>query len=197
MKKRLLVFLFSLALSVAFAQDRIVKVNGEEMLARVLEITLEEILYRQPDSLLVDTLRVPVTEVFMVRFENGAKEVFAQNLPENKAGAEEVLSSTQYYLLGRQDAIRYYKGTGTLWGSAASSALLFPYGYAGSALLGLTPPKARKNTVSNVTLLSNPDYVRGYEEQARSTKGNKALAGAGIGTGVVLGAVLVMILTWR
>lgn len=84
-----------------------------------------------------------------------------------------------------------------MWGSAATSALLFPYGYAGSAIIGLTHPRAHRNQVSDMALLSYPEYVRGYEEQAKRKKGTKALAGAGIGTGVVLGAVILILSTWH
>ncbi|GAB3536581.1 hypothetical protein GCM10027443_27270 [Pontibacter brevis] len=197
MKRNLIFILLTLLLQSAFAQDQIVKVNGDEIPARVLEITLEEILYRQPDSLEEAVFRIPNAEVFMIRYENGTKEVFTQNLPGNEAVTDKVMSSTELYLLGKRDASMYYKGNGVMWGSAASTALAFPYGYAGAAVLGLTSVKAHKNRVSDMALLSYPDYVRGYEEQAKSKKARKAIAGAGIGTGVVLGAVILILSSWQ
>ncbi|MFD3001794.1 hypothetical protein ACFS7Z_15580 [Pontibacter toksunensis] len=197
MKRNLILILLTLLLQNAFAQDYIVKVNGEEIPARVLEITLEEILYHQPDSSAEVVLRLPKTEVFMVRFENGAKEVFSENLQDNKVVTAAALTPDQLYLLGKRDAIQLYKGEGVLWGSAAS-ALIFPYGLAGSAVLAFTPPNVHQNRVSDRELLSYPDYVKGYKDQAKKRKIGKAAAGAGIGTLVGIAATVAIILsTWQ
>lgn len=141
MKRNLLIVILTLLLQTAFAQDYIVKVNGDEVSARVLEITLDEVLYHQPDSSAEVILRMPKADVFMIRFENGTKEVFTENLPGNEGMAEEVLTADQLYLLGKRDALQYYKGNGVMWGSAASTAMLFPYGYAGAAIFGLSLPE--------------------------------------------------------
>jgi hypothetical protein len=194
MKRILLFVLFAFAVQSASAQDYIVKINGEEIFARVLEITLQEVIYQQPaDSLKEITERIPRSEVFMVRFANGTREVFGENLPE--AQVTEVLrTSDEMYMLGKQDALKYYKGTGAMWGSAASS-LIWPYGYAGSLAIGLTRPKAQNHPVSDYNLLTDPHYVRGYEDQAKKKKGRKALAGAGIGTVAIFGTVLYILST--
>lgn len=197
MKRNLLCIMLTLLLHSAFAQDTIVKVNGDEIPARVLEITLNEILYHQPDSSQEVILRLPKAEVFMIRFENGTKEVFTENLPGNAAVAEEVLTADQLYLLGKNDALLYYRGNGVLWGSAAS-ALVFPYGLAGSAVLAFTPPSVNHNRVSDVALLSYPDYVRGYKEQAQKRKIGKAAGGAALGTLVgVAATVLIILSAWH
>lgn len=197
MKRHLLLIMLTLVLQSALAQDFIVKVNGDEIPARVMEITLQEVVYLQPDTTEEMTFRIPKKEVFMIRFGNGTKEVFTENLPEQKAIAEEALSAEQLYRLGTRDAILYYKGNGVMWGSAASTALLFPYGLAGAAILGFTPPGLHPDKVSDVGLLSYPEYVRGYQGQAKRQKRKKAAAGAGIGAAVVVGAVLVVLSTWQ
>jgi hypothetical protein len=195
--KRILSILFMILLHQhVYAQDKIVKVSGEEIPARVLEITLHEILFQHPDSLQGITQRLAKSDVFMVRFENGTKEVFAQNLPGSTA-AEALRTPDEMYNLGRQDALKYYKGNGAMWGSAASSLVMFPIGLAGSLAIGATPPKVEKQPVSDVQLLMDPAYVKGYKEQAHRKKKGKALAGVGIGAGIQLAMVMFILAAWK
>lgn len=197
MKKYLLLSLLVLLLQNAFAQDVIIKLTGEELVARVKEITLQDIVFQHPDSAQGIMHRIAKADVFMVRFANGTKEVFTQNLPENQLTSAEATNTADMYLLGREDAIRYYKGNGAMWGSAAC-ALVFPYGLAGSAIIGFTRPKAHNHMVSDVRYLSDPHYIKGYEEQARRKKIGKAAAGAGIGTATIFVAAFAIVLgTWQ
>jgi hypothetical protein len=178
-----------------YAQDKIVKITGEEIPARVLEITLHEILFQHPDSLQGVTWRIPKTDVFMVKFENGTKEVFEQHLSDSLSSRAQGLTPDQLYRLGKEDASLYYKGNGAMWGSAASSLVMFPIGLAGSIAIGATPPKIKPDRVSDISLLSEQDYLLGYKEQAHRKKKGKALAGAGIGVGVQLGLLILFITT--
>ena len=72
-------FLFVLAISgfnnISFAQDVIMLKNGDEINAKVIEIGISEIKYKkfeaQGDTLVV----IPKTNVFMIKYENGTKDV--------------------------------------------------------------------------------------------------------------------------
>lgn len=178
--------MLTLVLQGAVAQDYIIKLNGDEIPARVLEVTLEDVVYHHPDSAEVLTFRIPKAEVFMIRFENGTKEVFTQNQAENDTATAGVLSPDQLFQLGTQDALQYYKGNGVMWGSAASTAVFFPFGLAGAVVLGIMPPDVHPNKVSDAALLAYPEYVLGYEKQAKKKRRKKALAGAGIGSAVAV-----------
>ncbi|MBR5835522.1 MAG: hypothetical protein IKY66_05095 [Bacteroidales bacterium] len=76
--KRLFAFVvlvFAVAAS-SFAQDIIVRKNGDEIVARVLEVTPEVVKYRhyhEPHGVVYSARK---TEVLMVRYENGRNEVF-------------------------------------------------------------------------------------------------------------------------
>ena len=72
----LLLALALLAAGRAHAQDLLTKHNGEEVQAKVLEITPLEIKYRRTDNPNGPLISVYKTEVFMIRYANGAKEVF-------------------------------------------------------------------------------------------------------------------------
>ena len=65
-----------LAAGRAHAQDLLTKRNGEEVQVKVLEITPLEIKYRRTDNPDGPLISVYKADVFMVRYANGAKEVF-------------------------------------------------------------------------------------------------------------------------
>ncbi|MEI6123591.1 MAG: DUF2846 domain-containing protein [Bacteroidota bacterium] len=74
--KKLFLFLIGILLfNFLSAQDIIIKKNGDEISAKIQEVGITEIKYKKvdnPDGPLFSILK---TEVFMIKFENGTKEV--------------------------------------------------------------------------------------------------------------------------
>ena len=194
MKKSVLLLLLLALTQNAFAQDRIVKLNGDEILARVLEIGLQEVKFQHPDSLQGVLHSMPKSDIFMIQFANGTKEVFSQNLTENQPQNLSHADPNSMYQLGREDARRLYKGNGAMWGSAGC-ALFLPYGLAGSAAIGLVRPRAFRNPVSNISYLADPNYVKGYEQQAHRKKVGKVAAGAGIGVATITAIAVAIVVS--
>lgn len=159
------------------AQDLILKTSGEEINVKITEINPADILYKKPDSLAGRTFTIPKKDVFRVSYASGDMELF-NHLPP--AGAEP--SQADLSDLGRQDARRYYKGNGAMWGSAASMFLMTFYG---SVIIAAVPPKINPAQVSDANLLRHPAYVRGYVRQAHKRKVGKAATGAGIGLAAI------------
>ncbi|UOQ98486.1 hypothetical protein MUN81_03120 [Hymenobacter sp. 5317J-9] len=76
MRTCLLVFLFLLlAGGAARAQDVLTKRNGEELKVKVVEITPSEVKFRRADNLDGPLISVWRTDVFMIVYANGVKEV--------------------------------------------------------------------------------------------------------------------------
>jgi hypothetical protein len=72
-------------------QDLILKKNGEEIKAKVSEVLDKEIKYRKADNLTGPVYSILKTEVFMIKYENGTKDVFneqpavvPEKVPEKK-----------------------------------------------------------------------------------------------------------------
>ena len=192
MKKYLLILLAVLGAQLVMAQDVIVKINGEELQARVLEITTTDVMYLSADT--TDTLnyRIAKTEVFMIRFANGTKEVFQENLPGTVAATATIVDPALMYEQGRQDARLHYNGTGAMLGSAAS---VFVAGPVGPIIIGAVKPRAKNNNMLQPDLAQNPDYKRGYEKQAHNRKIGKAALGFGIGTGASIMYLLLSVMS--
>lgn len=75
--KRLTAFfiLLSCITNYLFSQDLIVLKNGDEIKSKVLEITPAEIKYKKFDNLDGPTVTILKTDVFMIKYQNGTKEV--------------------------------------------------------------------------------------------------------------------------
>lgn len=60
------------------AEDIITLRTGEDIAAKILEVSTTEIKYKRMDNVEGPTFVVPVSEVLIVRYENGSNQVFEQ-----------------------------------------------------------------------------------------------------------------------
>ena len=74
----MLAILFMVCIPTLWSQDNIILNNGIEIKAKVVEISDAYVKYQKPEDGKQLVLSIPRTDVFMVRYENGMKEVFAQ-----------------------------------------------------------------------------------------------------------------------
>lgn len=80
--KKTLSFVFALAVFfTANAQDVLLKRNGEEVQVKVQEIDSELIKYKRYDNLEGPLISIAKRDVFMIKYENGTKEVFKDTAP--------------------------------------------------------------------------------------------------------------------
>jgi len=93
MKKNIITtILISFALSPCFAQDVITIKSGDDIQAKVSEITPMEVKYKKFDNLNGPIYSIPKTEVFMIKYENGTKDVF--NLSNKPVESKEKVINT-------------------------------------------------------------------------------------------------------
>ncbi|MDR3340670.1 MAG: porin family protein [Candidatus Symbiothrix sp.] len=97
MKKMLFIFvLLVVAVSAMNAQDVITMKNGDEIKTKVLEISANEVKYKKFGNANGPTYTILKSEIFMIKYENGEKDVFNKTSPkpaeaevkENTEGAE-------------------------------------------------------------------------------------------------------------
>jgi hypothetical protein len=72
-------FCFSFTIS-THAQDKIMFIDGTEILSKVIEINNNEIKYKQFDNQNGPTIITLKKNIFIIKYENGTKEVFTENL---------------------------------------------------------------------------------------------------------------------
>ncbi len=183
--------LLGMALNSA-AQDVVIKKDGAEIEAKVLEILPEEIKFKyhnNPDGPVITVLK---EDVFMIKYANGTKEVFKTEKAEkpddnnhnnwrSKPGAEGRLSAKDMYLQGQIDAKNNYKANGPFMAGFISTLLFPPAGIITATAISLTPPKQHNLNLPDVTLTNNHDYYDGYIRQAKRKKAGQVWIGAGTG----------------
>ena len=76
MRIYLLLTLLAFCISIAHAQDQLIKRNGEELTVKVMEITPAEVKFHRTDNPDGPLISVWKSDVFMIRYANGTKEVF-------------------------------------------------------------------------------------------------------------------------
>jgi hypothetical protein len=177
-------FLLCTALIVQ-AQDTILRTDGDEVKARVLAITPTDVAYvptTEPPS--TDTLHLRATEVFLIRYANGTKEIL-HDTTAVASTVEKPRTAQEMNNQGRLDAKRYFKPRGAFWGTAGATFLSTPYagvgGIATGVAIAVTPPKRHNMIVPDQALLNDNNYVSGYQKQAQRQKLGKAAGGFGVG----------------
>lgn len=93
MKKVFASCLFLLGASVLNAQDVLTKRNGDELQVKVMKISADEVEYKKWSNLDGPSYVVPKAEVFMIKYQNGDKEVFDSASAAKPADASAVPSA--------------------------------------------------------------------------------------------------------
>jgi len=81
--KFLILIISFLAIEVK-AQDLIILKNGDEAQAKVLEVTAAEIKYRRFDNPEGPIYTINKSEVFLIKYENGTKDIFNEARPKRE-----------------------------------------------------------------------------------------------------------------
>lgn len=189
--KKSIVFVLFLFSSMGFAQDLLTKKNGEDISAKVLEVTTTEIKYKKFDDLNGSIFTILKSEVLLIRYENGTKDIFVN---EEKTGSNLFLNNNPF-AQGQADALQYYKeykvaSTGTLVATSLFSPL---WGLVPAIATSSTPPQEINLDYPNKTFWSNPEYVNGYTTKAKKIKQDKVWTNYAIGSGAWLVIVTLFI----
>lgn len=94
MKKLVFSVLTSIfTISICFSQDIMTKKSGEDIQANVLEVTTTEIKYKKFESQNGPTYSILKSDVLMIRYKDGTKDIFAQEKNSNVASAPSTTNS--------------------------------------------------------------------------------------------------------
>ncbi|MBO9594130.1 MAG: hypothetical protein J7599_14585 [Niabella sp.] len=192
MRKIILTVLTSVFITaVGFSQDTITVKSGEDIQAKVLEVTKTEIKYKKYDNQNGPTFTMDKSEVSMIRYENGTKDLFREEKKTEEITAQ---SGKDLYMQGRADASRYYRkykgaGTGTLiTGLVSPLAGLVP-----AIICSTSEPKDKNLNYPDAALMQKSDYYNGYTTRAKRIKQGKVWKNWGIAFGVNVVAAIILV----
>ncbi|NTW32804.1 MAG: hypothetical protein HGB12_09295 [Bacteroidetes bacterium] len=186
------IFIVFIAFTHSFSQDVITKKTEENLQAKVLEIGPTEIKYKRFDNPDGPTYTILKSDVIMIRYENGSKDIFDEDQYVNNTSTINT-NTNDLFVQGQLDAMKYYKGYRGAGTATLIIGLLSP-------LAGLVPAIACSSTYPNGVnlmcpnsdLMKKTDYYNGYSTRAKKIKSGKVWSNWGIAFGVNLGLVLVM-----
>jgi hypothetical protein len=191
MKKKFTIFFFFLfTATFCFSQDLLTKKSGEDIKVKVLEVSANEVKYKKFDNLNGPTFSILKSDLIMVRYENGTKDMFN----ETRKTEEIIPLNRDLFREGQADATRYYKGYRTAGTTVLITSLLF------SPLVGLIPaglcstadPKEENLNYPSADLMKKAEYAEGYNQKAKKIKQNKVWTNLGVAFGINLALVLAL-----
>ena len=185
--KLIIVFLTLITVSQCFAQDIITKKNSEDIKAKIIEVNSSEIKYKKFDNLNGPTFTISKSEILIIRYENGSKDVFSESESRVASG-----SSGDMRMKGKQDAMTNYKGkkSGAGWTLATSIVLSPLFGLIPAVACSSAEPSDDNLNYKDGELMKDNTYNQAYVEQAHKTKKKKIWKNYGIGSGVWLLLIL-------
>jgi hypothetical protein len=191
MKKTFLLAVQIIFATICFSQDVIIKTNGDEIKSKILEVGQNEIKYKNFDYQNGPSYTISKSEIFMIRYENGSKDVFNDSKTK-KGDIVSVMPSEEMRAKAKQDATTYYRGkkSGAGWTMATSIVT--------SPLLALIPavacassePNEENLNAPDEKLMKNADYKQAYVDQSHKIKKRKIWKNFAIGSGVWVGIIL-------
>ena len=185
MKKIVLTTLTAICtLSFCFSQDLITQKTGEDIQVKILEVAQNEIKYKKFNNQTGPTFSLAKSEILMIRYENGTKDVSndAPKTPEKNASSNDMRAK------GRQDAITNYRGkkSGAGWTAATSIVLSPVFGLIPAIACASQEPNEDNLNYKDSELMKDNTYSQAYREQAHKTKKKKVWTNYGIGSCVWL-----------
>lgn len=177
----------------AFAQDTLILKDGKEISSKILEVNVNDIKYKRSDNIDGPTYTVKKSEIFILKYANGTKDVVTQ---EAKTQTTETQAATaeDMYFKGQMDAARYYKkyrgaGTATLITTLAAGGIiaLIP-----AIACSATKPKEKYLGFPNEGLKNNTAYYNGYANAARKKKAGRVWMNWGIGCAINVGVFFIL-----
>ena len=198
MKKIIFLTLFIISsLNICNGQDVIVKTTGENIQAKVLEIGLTEIRYLHFDNPTGPTYVILKSEVSLIKYANGTRDNFTTTVipkSDSTAKADSVVAVTDFFLKGRFDSRKYYKGYHDAGMGTFVLTLVSPeVGLATGIICSSLTPKGDKLNFPNAAMRENPKYNLGYTQEAMKIKQHDVWEKWGIAMGINTVAVIVII----
>ena len=109
----LLFAVFCISVVNTFAQDIILKKDGSEIEAQVLEITDQQIKYKDFDFQSGPTRNINISDVFMITYANGQKEVFNKQATSPTPQTSQALTpQREFYETSSSDLQREFERIG-------------------------------------------------------------------------------------
>ena len=154
-------------------QDILTLKTGEEINAKVLEINSSEVKYKPSDNPNGPLIVIMKSDVFMIKYENGKKEVF--NETTNKPKVQDVVkdssaSDSAMIVLAEKDASENYTSAGPSIGTGIATLVNPLIGLIPAAICSSNSPQDENLNYPNEKWMKNESYAKSYRQKAKEMK---------------------------
>ena len=180
------------------AQDVIIMKDGDDLHAKVLEVTTNEIKYERKGKI----SEMKKSDAVMIRYKDGKKQYFNERLEAEEELREKNkvvkidtilnLSDSAMSARGTMDAKKYYRKykSAESW-TTTITFLTSPFiGLFPAIAFTVTPPKDKNLNCPNPALLNVPAYGDAYRAKARKMKTGKTWLGYGMGSAICIAVAI-------
>jgi hypothetical protein len=192
--RNLLLLLLTTFAANVWAQDVIVKKNGEQVIGRVVNLSGDSVHYRffnDTGGPLLAMARQEVAHLKLTASEDPEKAL-GNDFVEEKVY---VAKTAELRLQAKLDANTYYKAKGVFWTTMGSTIMHPAAGLVTGAVVSSISPNINSEFNPNRHLLKEPVYRETYLKQAKRQKMAKAAAGFGAGAAVVSVIYMIVVLS--
>lgn len=167
-----------------FAQDVIVFKDGNQVDAKVYEITLDEVKFKRFDNLDGPIYAVYKRQIDFIQYENGNRDYFKN----------EGSSATDLRNNAINDAMTFYQAnnTGAGWVAAVNIVISPLFGLIPAVACASTAPARKNLDLPYPDENMDPFYLENYTKTAHQMKKKKIWRNYGISAGVWLAIILLL-----
>ena len=195
MKNILLIILFICSSTIIKAQDTLSTRSGESIIAKVLEVTTNEVKYKKFDNLNGPDIIILKSDLLQIRYENGTKDDFNNIIKKEDTNNAAIDEAVQ----GKNDAQKFYNGYKTAGTIAFVSnftpmlpiipSLIFSLASTSSSNI----PKDINLNYPSASLMENEKYANSYRQEAMKIKKRKIWLNTGLGAGIIIIPLLILL----
>ena len=195
MKNILLIILFICSSTIIKAQDTLSTRSGESIIAKVLEVTTNEVKYKKFDNLNGPDIIILKSDLLQIRYENSTKDDFNNIIKKEDTNNAAIDEAVQ----GKNDAQKFYNGYKTAGTIAFVSnftpmlpiipSLIFSLASTSSSNI----PKDINLNYPSASLMENEKYANSYRQEAMKIKKRKIWLNTGLGAGIIIIPLLILL----
>jgi hypothetical protein len=183
--------------AVANECDIIIFKNGNEVKSHIIEVSNNELKYKKHDFLDGPTFVVMKSDIFMIKYKNGTKDII--NIEGQKDKIENNLlnkSDGEIAIQARRDADEYFPRPGAFLAGFSSIILTPIIALIPTIIVSSSEPKESNLNFPNQELYyKNIQYQNEYRREAHKLKKKRVWGGYGLG--VAINVVLSLFIIYR
>ena len=167
----------------------LVLINGQTMEGKVINVTPSIINYSVRKKNKTQIKEIDADRVFSILYGDGHTQIVYSQ--DTIMGYDYTVSEMQYFILGEQDAIKYFKAPGaTIVGFAlaagggfflAESFLVLMAPFVSASIHTIPGVRINSRKIPSPENLEHETYIRGYKRVAKSKRVQNAIKGSLLG----------------